>query len=182
MELKLILESILFSAQKPLSPKELRDVAGPGGPAGEPRGGRRMEWAQGIQAERRPGRTRGRSSGGSSQLCAELRGRFLAVRGQTGLRALDQGVGGPEAQTSATVPTRAGNAGHHRLSPADHPRGGGAGSRGERGRRDADAAGTGAGGAGGARRSGGTPDELRHHRAVPRVFRPGEPRRVARRR
>ncbi len=88
MELKFILESLLFSAQKPLSVKELRDVLAS---AAEARGRRRHRQIarqnQGGRVDRRARTTRARTRNRRAQLPARVRRRFVAIRHAAGIFA-----------------------------------------------------------------------------------------------
>ena len=139
MDLKFILESILFSAQKPLSLKELRDVLATAAEAEDAdatvkalKKTKEADLAAAFEA------TCKRARGGGAQLSFGVRRRFVAIRDATGIRAVAESARRREGASAAAVAACAGNAGHHRLSPADHARGNGTDSRRRCGRHDAD--------------------------------------------
>src|SRR6266700_939795 len=121
MELKFILEAVLFSAQKPLSPAELRAVL-----------------AEAAEHAARAIATGARSR--SAKLPARLRGWLLAVRQPAGICALAQGPGRRKDSPAAFVSSGARNAGHYRLPPAADPRSNRTSPRCVRGWRHADLA------------------------------------------
>ena len=102
-----------------------------------------------------------RSSG--AQLSAGLRRRLVAIRHPAGLCALAQGAGRPQVPPAAALAARVGDACHHRLSPAHHPRRNRTGPRRGRGWRDANAAGTRPESNRSAARKSSAADDLRHH-------------------
>ena len=124
MELKFILESLLFSAQKPLSPAELREV-----------------FANAAEQEDADATVKSLKKVKEGELNAALE-QLVKEHEAAGLRTVAQSAGGREGPSFAAHAAVAGNARHHRVSPAAHARGDRAFSRRERGRRDADFAGT----------------------------------------
>ena len=164
MEIKYILESLLFSAQRPMSVKELRDVlvsaatAENADEAAKPfKKIKEDDLAAALEELAREHDAAG------PQLPAGVRGGRVAVRHAAGIFAVAQGAGRGEEPSAAAVAGGAGNPGHHRLSPAGDAGGGGAGARRERGWHHANAAGTRLGGAKRPRGSGGPSGPLQHH-------------------
>ena len=125
MELKLILEAILFSAQKPLSLKELRDVFAAAVEHAEGdetvRALKKVKESELTAGARRVGQG---PRGGPAQLSAGLRGGLVAIRHPAGICALAQGAGRPQApRLSQPGPGQiGGNRGHLDLCrwSADH--------------------------------------------------------------
>ena len=94
MELKFILESLLFSAQKPLSLKELRDVFAAAAEHAEGddtvKALKKMKESDLTAALEELAKEH---EAGAAQLPAGLRGRLVAIRDAAGIRAVAQGAG-----------------------------------------------------------------------------------------
>ena len=143
MELKFILESLLFSAQKPLSVKELREVLAAAAEAEDADAtAKSLEKTKDERIDRRARTTRRRPRNRRAQLPARVRRRFVAVRHAAGICAVAPRARRHQGASAAAFAARAGDARHHRVSPAHHARRGRADSRRERGRHDADHHGT----------------------------------------
>ena len=168
MELKFILESVLFSAQKPLSVKELRDVLAAAAEADDADATakalekiKETELTLALEELAREHETAARSY---RLACVAGAWQFVTQPEYAPwLKAL-VGVKNPSA---AAVAARAGNACHHRLSPADHARRDRTDSRRERGRHMQTLMERGLVETSGPRRSRGPPADLRHDSVVP---------------